>query len=494
MPNPTKLTPSEIDGLNYDAVKKEVYACEYKGTWIANATSATLKSLLKGEVTPIDAATLTLNAMAIKSGGTAAPIITAPVAPPPAAVPAPVAPPVSLDGMFGAAIGAAVDSHLKGIHDRLDEISVAVGSTPPDIEDRIQKVQDAVLSQCSTIDNALETLKTKIADALSSGGAAAARVIAPVLGVASTGTFDPIKRALEFYCAPGASLKPVIVKGGPGSGKTYAAREHGKSFDRYVEIGVYPETQSSDLIGYMTPVEPWVDGPLTDAFRAAAAGQRVLLVIDELYRASGPARQCLLTPLAPAIIDDKPYYRLRTGKPVKDALTGATTSEVLLAPKENLAIVATTNVGGKFDVSPADPAEKERFVPVHVEVQESKLRGIIMSHADAKGFHSHDVADAAIRFWKACKVLVADNFLEQCPSTRILAEAVLYSRDQTDIPNRILDMGLHVWVAETLDGLPEPEQCKRVVDALKGAFPGFKPEPTGDPAVDAVILTATPPF
>ena len=490
MPNPTKLTPTEIDGLNYDAAKKEVYACEYKGTWIANATSATLKSLLKGEVSPIDAATITLNAMATKSGGTAAPIITAPVAPPPP----PAAAPVSLDGMFGAAIGAAVDSHLKGIHDRLDEISDAVGSTPPDIEDRLQKVQDAVLSQCSVIDSSLETLKTKIADALSTGGVAAAKVIAPVLGVAASGTFDPIKRALEYYCAPGASLKPVIVKGGPGSGKTFAAREHGKSFDRYVEIGVYPETQSSDLIGYMTPVEPWVDGPLTDAFRAAAAGQNVLMVVDELYRASGPARQCLLTPLAPAIIDDKPYYRLRTGKPVKDALTGATTSEVLLAPKENLAIVATTNVGGKFDVSPADPAEKERFVPVHVEVQESKLRGILESHADAKGFPTTAVADAVIKFWKACKVLVADNFLEQCPSTRILAEAVLYSKDQNDIPNRILDMGLHIWVAETLDGLPEPEQCKRVVDALKGAFPGFKPEPTGDPAIDALILPTPPPF
>jgi hypothetical protein len=488
----SSLTPTEIDGLSYDAAKKAVYACGYKGTWIANATSATLKSLLKGEVTPIDAATITLNAMAGRST-----IITAPVAPPTATygfsgVAAPAAP-VSLDGMFGAAIGAAVDSHLKGIHDRLDEISEAVGSTPPDIEDRLQKVQDTVLSQCGVIDSSLETLKTKIADALSSGGAAAARVIAPILGVAASGTLDPIKRALEFYCAPGASLKPVIVKGGPGSGKTYAAREHGKSFDRYVEIGVYPETQSSDLIGYMTPVEPWVDGPLTDAFRAAAAGQRVLLVIDELYRASGPARQCLLTPLVPAVIDDKSYYRLRTGKPVVDSVTGATTSEVLLAPQENLAIVATTNVGGKFDVSPADPAEKERFVPVHVEVQESKLRGILDSWTTAKGFNPL-VTDAVVKFWKACKVLVADNFLEQCPSTRILSEALKYSRDEADVPNRILDMGLHIWVAETLEGLPEPEQCKRVVDALRGAFPAFKPEPTGDPAIDAIILPTPAPF
>jgi hypothetical protein len=183
---------------------------------------------------------------------------------------------------------------------------------------------------------------------------------------------------------------------------------------------------------------------------------------------------------------------LRTGRPVADPTTGATTSEILLAPHEKLAIVATTNVGGKFDISPADPAEKERFVPVHVEVQEAKLRGIIEANMTAKGFTGN--ADPIIMFWKACKVLAADNFIEQCPSTRILAEAVRYSKDQADIPNRILDMGMHIWVAETLDGLPEPEQCKRVVDALKAAFPGFKPEPTGDPAIDAVILTTESPF
>jgi hypothetical protein len=59
----SSLTPTEIDGLNYDDAKKEVYACGFKGTWIANATAGTLRSLLKGEVTPIDAATITLNAM-----------------------------------------------------------------------------------------------------------------------------------------------------------------------------------------------------------------------------------------------------------------------------------------------------------------------------------------------------------------------------------------------------------------------------------------------
>ena len=297
-----------------------------------------------------------------------------------------------------------------------------------------------------------------------------------------------MNRALELYCNPGASLKPVLIKGGPGSGKTFGSREHGKLFEKFVEIGVYPETQSSDLIGYMTPREPWVDGPLTDAFRAAAAGLSVLLLIDEIYSANGSARKCLLTPLTPLIIEGDYYYRLRTGKPVTDTATGATTSEVLLAPKRLLAVVATTNVGGKYDVSPSGPAERERFIPVHVEVQETKLRSIVEAHASAMGYNATWVGNKVVSFWKQCKVLVADNFLEQCPSTRLLAEAVMFSDSQGNIPHRILDLGLHVWVAETLDGLPEPEQCRRVVGALQKSFPGYTPKSTGDPAMDALIF------
>lgn len=473
----TTLTNTQIDALNYDAAKKEVYANGHKGTWIANATAATLRSLLKGEITAIDAATTTLSALATKSGALKGEI-TATIAAPA------VAP--SLDGMFGAAIGAAVDSHLKGVNDRLDDIVGRLGSTPTDVEDKLTKLANQLITYRDTTCNDVRELKDAVSSALSLGGAAAAKIIAPILGVSTTATSDPVNRALEFYCSPGSSLKPVLIKGGQGSGKTFGAREHGKSFDLCVEIGVYPETQSSDLVGWPSPTEPWIDGPLTDAFRAAANGLNVLLIIDEIYRATSAARQCLLTPLAPAVIDGKSFYRLRTGKPVTDPTTGATTSEIILAPKEKLAIVATTNVGGKFDISPADPAEKERFKPIHVEVQEAKLRSIVEAYMTAKGFTGN--ADPIIMFWKACKVLAADNFIEQCPSTRILAEAVSYSIDQADIPNRILDMGLHIWVAETLDGLPEPEQCKRVVDALKGAFPGFKPEPTGDPAIDAVIL------
>jgi hypothetical protein len=475
MPTQTTLTSAEIDALTYDQARDVVRNCGHKGSWIASAKSDILKDVLRGVLTPTDAAVKTF-------GGNPQP------------APAPAAPaPVSLDGVFGAAVASAVGAHLGDINTRLDDIANQIGSVPAGIESKIDLIENRLNHTAALAginDDFIKDLHIKIDAALQQGGTAAARVIAPVLGIAPTGTTDPVMKALEFYCAPGNSLKPVLVKGGPGSGKTFGARQHGKQFDRYIEIGISPDTEACDLLGFPTPVEPWIDGPLTEAFRLAAAGKTVCCLMDEILRAKAGARQTLLTPLSKAEINGEYFYRLRTGRSIIDSVTGCKVSEEILAPCSNLAIIATTNVGGKYDVQTPDPAEKDRFKPVHVEVEETKLRRVMDSYVTAKGYDP-SLVDRITEFWKVCKVLVADNYLEQTPNTRIFSEAVLYSLDENDVPHRILDLGLHLWVAETLEGLPEPEQCKRVVDALRGAFPGYAPQPTGDPTIDALIIPAS---
>ena len=468
------MTTTEIDNLNYDQAVSAVRAAGHKGTWIASAKSDILKKVLKGEITPTDAAVATI------SGGI----------PTPAPAPAPAAP-VSLDGIFGAAINNAVGAQIGAIEQRLNDIANQIGSVPQGVDDKLDDLAKRVADSETAATDMFRDLITKVDAALQQGGSATARVIAPVLGLPTTGTTDPVTRALEFYCAPGNTLKPVLIKGGPGAGKTYGARQHGRQFDRYIEIGITPATEACDLLGYPTPTTSWIDGPLSQAFRLAAAGQTVCLLLDEYYRARGGASQILLTALTDFEENGEYWYRIRTGKEIIDPVTNCETSEELVAPRRNLAIVATTNVGGKFDITPPDGALKERFKPVHVEVEETKLRRVIDAYVTAKGFTNsvpHFVTDRVVEFWKACKVLVADSFLEQLPSTRILSQAVSFSLNEDDVPHRILDMGLHIWVAETLDGLPEPEQCKRVVDALKAAFPGYAPTPTGDPTIDALIL------
>jgi hypothetical protein len=465
------MTTTEIDNLNYDQAVYAVRAAGHKGTWIASAKSDILKKVLKGEITPTDAAVATI------TGG---------IPPAPTPAPAPAAP-VSLDGIFGAAINNAVGAQIGAIEQRLNDIANQIGSVPQGVDDKLDDLAKRVADSETAATDMFRDLITKVDAALQQGGSATARVIAPVLGLPTTGTADPVTRALEFYCSPGAALKPVLIKGGPGAGKTYGARQHGQQFDRYIEIGITPATEACDLLGYPTPTTPWIDGPLTEAFRLAAAGKTVCLTIDEYFRARGGASQVMLTVLTPFVDGGQYWYRLRTGKAVIDPVTQCEKSEEIIAPRSNLAIIATTNVGGKYDIASPDPAVKERFVPVHVEVEETKLRRVIDAHVTAKSFFAC-VTDQVAEFWKTCKVLVADNFLDQLPSTRILSEAVSFSINEDDVPHRILDMGLHIWVAETIDGLPEPEQCKRVVDALKSAFPSYAPTPTGDPTVDALIM------
>jgi len=148
-------------------------------------------------------------------------------------------------------------------------------------------------------------------------------------------------------------------------------------------------------------------------------------------------------------------------------------TEELLAPTENIAIVATTNVGARFNVNPGDNAEKERFIIVHVEVDEPKLRSVVGAAVAAKKF-SPAVTDRVIEFWKECRVLAADNFIEVCPSTRILTQGVLFAYNEADVPKSLALVGMNIWVAETLEGLPEQEQVKKVTAALKKHFPATK--------------------
>lgn len=473
-PATKSMSPADIDKLSYTEARAAVRATGATGTWITNANSAILKSYLKGEIDAKRADDLTF-------GRTGGPAASAP----------------SSTDILAAALKAAVQPQIDELTRRIsaanetfvetiDELSVKMASVPApaavslpptlatDIEN-LKKGYAVVTDEVSKRNTRLNELIDIVKEAVSKGNTAVAAMVAPTIGIkpADIASPDPSVEYLARFCQPGAALKPVLVKGGQGSGKTFGAREWGKKFDVYVEFGFNPETSPSDMFGFPTATSPWVDGPIARAWRLAAAGKKVFVLCDEIYRAQGAARQSMLTPLSKRLIDGKHYYALNTGRPIVDPVTGVESSEEILAPVENLAIVATTNVGARFDVNSGCAAEKERFAIVHVEVEEAKLRAVLEAAAKAKGF-SVATVDKLIGFWKECKVLATDNFIEVCPTTRILSEAVLYAVNEDDVPQSLWMLGMNIWVAETLDGLPEAEQVKKVEAALAKHFPKSK--------------------
>lgn len=454
----TKLTPEQIDNLKYYDAVKAVRSTGLTGSWISNAKTPILKSVLRGEMTPDQARDATFGAAAT------------------AAIPAPAT------DLLSAALKAAVQPQIDALREQLNHNTeglmeaideAATKAIPAAVPTELVNELNALKKRLETREENIAKIKEIIAEAVAKGQESTIpRAIAPVLGIKIpeiTKTDDPVLPFFQRFCQPGAALKPVLVKGGQGSGKTFGAREWGKKFDTYIEFGFNPETSPSDMLGFPTATSPWVDGPITRAWRLAAAGKRVFVLLDEIYRAQKSARQAMLTPLSKRRVGDQEFYALNTGRPIIDPVTGVEGSEEILAPVENLAIVATTNVGARFDVEPDCPAGKERFVPVHVEVEEAKLHAVLSASAVAKGYSSA-VVDKLISFWRESKILAADNFLEICPTTRILNEALLYSIDEKDVPSTLAMLGMNIWVAETLEGLPEPEQVKKVQAAISKHF------------------------
>lgn len=453
----TKLSTKEIDALNYSDAVKAVRAAGFKGTWIVTAKTATLKSLLKGEITEAEA-----------KGG-----------PAPAAAPA-VSSFAALEDTIQKAATAAAESVIEPLAARLSELEerpvaiVSSGGSDEKTEAAIEALGNSFTGAVAEVaafrvdlddvTKGMLEIKSQVEAALASGGKAAAKVLAPVFAAKASTSGDPVTAVLEQFAMPGNSLKPILVKGDAGAGKTYAARawKHDAGFDFYVEYGVHASTEPADLLGNPHPSVSWIDGPLTQAFRQAALGKSVLLVLDEIYRAMATTRTILLTCTSPATTPSgEKVYRLTTGRPIVDPETGVHQSEVIEAPCRNIAIVATTNVGAQFNVDMGCPAERDRFIAVHVKVEETKLRAVLSSIAAARGF-CPSLVDKLVTFWKGACALKADNFLELAPSTRILAESLEYTPTDADIRKTVETLGMHTWVGTTIDGDPEPEQIKRL--------------------------------
>jgi MoxR-like ATPase len=293
-----------------------------------------------------------------------------------------------------------------------------------------------------------------------------------------TASEDHVLDHLRLLCAPGASLKPVLIKGEAGAGKTYSARIHGREFDRAFEIALNAETEAADLLGYSRVDGSWQDGPLSQAFRSAASGYTTQLRLDEYYRPRNQARSILFTCTSPFVdLEGKEFYVLTTGRAIPHPEhADIYEQETLYAPCHLLAIVGTTNVGSQYDVSVGDPAEKRRFAPVHIDVTEPIIRRILGSVlADPKhplwGIREA-LIDGCVGFWRACRELRKTDRIEIVPTVSTFCEALKHPAVRTPqkFSDILLALGLHVWVGEDLEGSPIPEQVSSVTSALRSSL------------------------
>lgn len=289
----------------------------------------------------------------------------------------------------------------------------------------------------------------------------------------------PMFREILDVAGPGVEWKqPVLILGESGYGKTHTARAIGQSglYDHFFEFAVNPETDGLDFIGgprrMSQPkadgsgeetIDRHMDSDVVSAFRHAAAGKNVFLLLDEI----GNARREVLNALKNILNPDNDHYIVKTGRAAA-VVNGIAKPEELRVPIKRMTIVATTNIGVGYEANLADRAVLNRFWKIFHEIDHDQVGQIVVKEATSKGF-SRDCSLQLERFYKNMRKLHADKLCDRLPNPRDFMRAIRLASDEKHLP-KILARMAQDWCGDDLEGTPNKDQAETIRDAIKDAF------------------------
>lgn len=299
-----------------------------------------------------------------------------------------------------------------------------------------------------------QALRDKLNEFISGGSAAAARDV-------------DVFRAVAFKY-------PILIVGESGSGKTRGAEQFSKEIGaKLVKLSCEPGTTAAEITGYTMRAPSgdyvWVDGKVTEAYRLALKGQKVLLLVDEMLRADPRELSIFLSAFERSSLTGK--YHLQTGR-ILSAEDGVAVLETLVVDPANVCIVATTNIGGKYAVNNPDKALGDRFFRIRLD---NTLEGVVdaaENECKTKSFPL-SVASSCGVFWQAMRNALKQGTVSDTPSKRTLNRAIELARTPSEVPFFLEKMTEH-WVEVTMEGEPNPDQTALVKTAIAKAF-GLEP-------------------
>lgn len=259
---------------------------------------------------------------------------------------------------------------------------------------------------------------------------------------------------------------PVLMLGPPAAGKTHIARTMADDAAlHYIEYGCHAGTEPADLLGCVAPFGrewTWKDGPVTEAFRRASRGERVVLCLDELLRVNGR----YLTPLLTALSEFRGSYTLRTGR-ILSSCDGIGQEEIIKARADLLSVIATTNIGGEFDIDGLDPALRSRFKLVFVGGSGGAMKAALTEAIEARGWPATAV-DQLLSLQKQTQRASLSGLISRQLDLRALKRCIQAVASFTEMAAAVWEERLQC-VGLDAEGAPiaeEAEYFRKIVDKV----------------------------
>lgn len=242
---------------------------------------------------------------------------------------------------------------------------------------------------------------------------------ATVSVTSAAGPMSPEEEA--FYDA--AFIQHVFLAGERGAGKTFLARRAADATDAvYLEMQMHPSMEAWEFRAHD---RAWngkvytVLGKLAEAVYWIQQGKKVVLAMDEFLNMNPLYTTAINTPLT---LTENDTYIIETGR-IIDMGDGIGRLETVEVPSDMFWVVATSNIGARYNLDKMAPSVRARFQIILMNTNPARTQTILEKNL-SKYEMPMEFAEMFKKFLEAANQAVAENNLDEEATTRLACNVI----------------------------------------------------------------------
>lgn len=235
----------------------------------------------------------------------------------------------------------------------------------------------------------------------------------------AAGPMSPEEEA--FYDA--GFIQHVLLAGERGAGKTFLARRAADMYDAvYLEMQMHPSMEAWEFRAHD---RAWngkvytVLGKLAEAVYWIQQGKKVVLAMDEFLNMNPLYTTAINTPLT---LTENETYLIETGR-IIDMGGGIGRLETVEVPADMFWVVATTNVGARYNLDKIAPSVRARFQIILMNTNAERTKTILEKNL-AKYEMPMELSEMFKKFLDTANQAVSENTLDEEATTRLACNVI----------------------------------------------------------------------